>query len=188
MSSDPPDVPEPPTLVDPELLAELGRKRAEMEQLLNSPAIQAARDDLQRLIDSPLDAAIKALGESLPRLDKKQFELPQNSLADLPQPADERAVAVLHQVHAELQGMAAILNESRQQTAAMMQVTQANLTAVQAVIGELRETRTSAGRSNTALFWLTVALFAAAVVAAIAVVPEFIKQVIQGWSWLTAHI
>jgi len=70
----------------------------------------------------------------------------------------------------------------------MVQVTQANLTAVQAVIGELRETRASADRSNGALFWLTVALFVAAVVAAIAVVPDFIKQVVQGWSWLTAHL
>jgi hypothetical protein len=197
MSDDSPDVPGLSPLFDPEVLAELERTRAELESVINSPSSRAIRDSHKDFLNSPAAKAVQAAADSAKALglalkfDPKKFELRTHdfpSLADLAPPADVQAVGVLHQVHAELQGMAAILNVSRQQTAAMVQVTQANLTAVQAVIAELRETRASQDRSSRVLSGLTVALLIAAFVAAIAVIPEFVKQVIQAWSWLATHV
>jgi len=132
MGSDTPDVPELPSVLDPDQLADLEKARAQIESLLNSPATQAALDAYQKLSESSaldqaakllegaegpsraLRAAVEGLNEArFLGLDKRPFDLPHYdfpSLADLPPPADVQAVAVLHEVHAELQGMAAILN------------------------------------------------------------------------------
>jgi hypothetical protein len=61
-------------------------------------------------------------------------------------------VSVLHEVHAELEGMASILNEGARQSQVMVEITTASLTALQAVINELKTSRESADRSNKALF------------------------------------
>jgi len=71
-----------------------------------------------------------------------------------------------------------------QQTAAMAEVTKANLLAVQAVGVKLQKGRESSDRWSRALTWLTVAIFAATTVGAIALLPEFGHQIAATESWL----
>jgi hypothetical protein len=70
----------------------------------------------------------------------------------------------------------------------MAEVTKANLTAVQAVVEELQATRRASDRWNRTIAILTIALLAATAVAAIAVMPEFVRQIgawwSTGWFWV----
>ena len=133
----------------------------------------------------------KQLGEAVERLNKMptlnyNFKVPPiDPILTRPLPAIQRPeIALLKQVHAELVGLAKLISETGKQTTAVVEVTKGNLTALQAVLAELQASRRSADRSSTALIWLTVALFAAAGVAAVAVAPAFVHQLIAGWSWL----
>lgn len=136
-----------------------------------------------------LSPSLKLLGDSLERLGK----LPQPILPiqpsrpytiPMPPPPDARTVSVLTEVHAELEGMASVLTEGARQTQVMVEVTTASLTALQAVIDELKISRKASDASNRVLFGLTVALLVAAAVAAVAVIPEFVREVGSFSNWV----
>jgi len=108
----------------------------------------------------------------IPAFDSTSFRMPPSE------------VGILQQVHAELEGMAALLEESARQTSAMVEITRGNLAALGTVATELQRSRESSDKASRALIGLTVALFVAGAVAAIAVVPEFVRQVIHAWAWV----
>jgi len=66
----------------------------------------------------------------------------------------------------------------------MAEVTKANLSALQTVVGELQQSRLAAAWSNGVLIALTVAVLLATVVGAIAVEQEFSRQLTAFWSWV----
>jgi len=131
---------------------------------------------------SQLSESMKRLGEISQR-SARPVQIPSLDPAVL-RDIERPEVRLLREVHAELEGMAQLLSESGQQTAAMAEVTRANLTAINAVLGELQEGRKASARSDRRLFWLTVAVFVAAAVAAIVVVPNFIREIGAAVSWL----
>jgi hypothetical protein len=159
---------------------------AALNQLTDSPATKAMLESIAGLKESP---AMRAMTESMEHLNlmskrpAMDIRIPELSpkLAKLGPPPQ---VALLQAVHSQLKGMADVLSESAQQTAEMVAATKANLTAVQAVVEELRESRRAADRWNRTIAILTVALLAATAVAAVAVVPDFIRQIVAAWSWL----
>jgi hypothetical protein len=132
-----------------------------------------------------------ALGESIERLGKMpsldlNFKMPSiDPILTKPLPPIQRAeVGLLRQVHAELVGLAKLISETSKQTTANVELTRANLTALQAMLAEMQASRKSAGNWNAALIALTVALFVAAGVAAVAVYPQFINEMTSLWHWL----
>jgi hypothetical protein len=134
-----------------------------------------------------LSEIIKGLQVTLPTI-----RVPDLSAAyKIPPIAPRPEIGLLAEVHAELEGMAKLLGESGRQAVDMVEVTranlaatQANLTALNAVIGELQISKKAADTWNTRVFWLTVAIFAATAVAAIAVVPEFVRQIAAAVTWV----
>jgi hypothetical protein len=132
-----------------------------------------------------------ALTESIGRLTKmpplgSTYKMPSLDplFLKVPPPVQRPEVGLLRQVHAELVGLAKLIGETGQQTTAVVEVTRANLTALRAMLAELHASRESADRSSSALIWLTVALFAAAGVAAVAVLPQFVSELAALWHWL----
>jgi len=153
-----------------------------IQEVLNSPANRALQDAIQALI------AIPKIDFKLPELPTFDYTIPDQVYnVPLPLPADERTVAMLNQVHSELVGLGVLMGEGARQTSAVVEVTKANLIALQTVIAELKETRESSHRSNRVLFWLTVAIFVASFVAAIAVAPQVIRELQGLFSQLRPH-
>jgi len=141
---------------------------ASLNRFAASPGLKAVSEAVARLNQMPTRAAI-----DIPALNTKLARIP-------PRPE----IGLLKDLHSQLQGMANLLTESRAQTAEMVEVTKANLTAALTVVEELRETRKASDRWNRTAFLLTIAIFAATVVAAIAVGPAFVQQITHLWSWV----
>jgi hypothetical protein len=57
-----------------------------------------------------------------------------------------------------------------------VEVTKANLTALQTVVGELEKSRASSKRSSTALIWLMVAIFVTGAVVAPVAAPQLVYE------------
>jgi len=170
------------------------RLNVDLSRFAESPKATALSESMKRLTadfdrfkNSPI---AKELSESMERLNSLSIRTPQNQIRipaispEILRIPDRPEVVILRGLHAELEGLARLLEEGAQQTAAMAEVTRANLAAVQAVVMELQQSRESSDRSNRALFWLTVAIFAATAVGAVALLPEFVRQVAAGLSWL----
>jgi hypothetical protein len=166
-------------------------------EALNSPTTKAMFGSFERLNESP---AMRAVAESLERINQMaarpsmDLRIPDLD-SKLTRLATKPEVALLEAVHSQLVGMANLLTAGAKQTAEMAEVTKANLTAVHAVVEELREGRRDADRWNRTLTrwnrrlaYLTLAILAATVVGAIAVGPEFARQIAAwssaGWSWV----
>lgn len=150
---------------------------------------KSAFSAIQEIIDSPASKVLQETIDKLNALPKFDFKVPDRVYdLPLPLPADERTVAMLQRVRAELEGLAVLTTEGGRQTAAVVEVTKANLTALKTVIAELQESRKSSDRSSRALIWLTVALFVASAVAAVAVAPEVVKELAGAWSQIQPHL
>jgi hypothetical protein len=133
-------------------------------------------------------AGVTKVAESIKRLTEiarpvKPVQIPTLDPALL-QVIERPEVRLLREVHGELEGMALLLAESARQMGAMAEVTKANLTALETVVGELQQSRRAAAWSNGVLIALTVAVLLATVVGAIAVEQEFSRQLAAFWNWV----
>ncbi len=144
--------------------------------------------EFNRLAESASLAGVTRVAESIKRLTEiarpiEPVQIPTLDPALLG--AIERPeVRLLREVHGELEGMALLLAESARQMGAMAEVTKANLTALETVVGELQQSRRAAAWSNGVLIALTVAILLATVVGAIAVEQEFSRQLAAFWNWM----
>lgn len=160
------------------------------KQLADSPLMKATAEaallNAQSVADSPV---LKGWSEAVKRLDEiskrplVDLRIP-SSVYNIPTPRERPEIGLLRAVHEELAGMAKLLAESGRQTADMAEVSRVNLTALPTVVGELQEARRASARSDSRIFWLTVALVALTIVGAIAVLPSFVNEVIGAWSWV----
>jgi hypothetical protein len=166
-----------------EIVSSSATSRKAVEDAL--AASSASRQALEEILASPVAKTLQDAINQLNQLPKFDIEVP-NSIYDpaLLLPADERTVSMLKKVHAELEGLGRLLNEGARQTASVVEVTKANLTALQTVVGELEKSRVSSNRSSTALFWLTVALFATGAVVALAAAPQFVNEIKAAWGFV----
>ena len=138
----------------------------------------AELETIHKAIQSAKDLGLDKILADLPKYEPPNLDALYNIGPLTPSP-DQQAVELLADVHAELEGLARLMVESGRQTAAMVETTRANLGALQTVVSELRESRKSADRSSGALFWLTVAIFAAGAVVALAAAPQIWNEIQQ---------
>ena len=163
------------------------------EVLVDSPGMKSIAESMRQLNEMATQSGVTQVAESMKRLGEiaqlstKPVQIPAldtTLLHDFERPE----VRLLREVHGELEGMAILLARGAEQTAAMAEVTRANLTLMNAVVGELQQSRAASDRWNRTITALTFALLAATAVAAVAVVPEFIQQLTRLWSWVqTLH-
>ncbi len=152
-------------------------------------AAQLQAKELNELLESPsMKASLQAFSDARKQLDAIAISIPPLQIASFSSDAlayhERPEIGLLRDVHGELEGMATLLTESARQMAGMANITKANLTALQAVITELQETRRAAAWSNGVLIAVTAAVFLATVVGAIALEQEFSRQVAAFWSWV----
>lgn len=159
---------------------------ARMNETFSQSGITEAIQRMGKSLD--MSSSVKAISDSMARLNSIPRAPDFNAmLKDYVSP-EVRTVTTLHEVRGELAGMATILEESARQQAVLVEVTRANLTATQALIGEEQKTRESSARSDRVLIWLTVALFLVSVVGAVALAAAFGHQLSDWWSWLRSSV
>jgi hypothetical protein len=168
------------------LKAEFEKSREAMNDLISSPTMEA----IEAAIKAPMPKGLQDALNDLNRLPASRFDYRDPAFQELlnPTPADERTVTLLRRVHAELEGLASLLTEGAQQTAAVVEVTKANLTALSSVIDELKTSRRSSDRASGALIALTVAILIASAVAAVAVAPQAVREFGDALNYLRGHL
>ena len=187
--------------------ARMQERAVELNRTLASPAVKQAAESVRRLSGTfAVTPMMKALADSVKLPDTTAFSLGEigkslerlrlasvmpmprlqipefnATLAKLGPRPEVVTVQVLNQMHTELEGMAVVLAESARQQAVLIEVTQANVTATQALIVESQKSRSSARR------W-ALGLFVVGTIAAIAVISAFDQQILSWWSWLRSVV
>lgn len=125
------------------------------EKLRDSPGLTAMAESVKRINDIAELSGVKNISESIERLKSlavRPFPAISPDVYKIPPLPERPEVGLLRAVHEELQSMAGVLAAGAQQTAVMVEVTQANLTAVQAVVEELTKDREASARRIAASF------------------------------------
>jgi hypothetical protein len=150
--------------------------------------VQPEIESMQKIVSSAKAAGLDKILADLPTYKVPSIDQLYDigTISALPPSPDQQAVTLLARVHAELEGLARLTVESGLQIAAMVETTKANLTALQNVIDELKESHKSADRSSNALFWLTVAIFVTGAIVALAAAPQIVGEIQNGLGWIAS--
>lgn len=154
-----------------------GRNFKLIKDLVDSPTLKVLQDFIA---NAP---STKLMSETIANLGKSPL-LPYGVLGSgtaykpmpLPPSPAAQTVIALHEVRKELAGLATILTQGANQNVAQVELTTASLTALNAVLQELKKSR----RSNRALVVLTIVL----VVAAALAIPGLRDQIAPAWRGL----